>query len=107
LYEIHLPFFTLGVIRDQLSLKYFYEYVNNITIYDKKYLAKNNLPFLPFLLSIFKKCQKNFCSFFSNTLKKMRALCSQPFKKNTESGSFLKNLKTDIFKNVKNQKKFF
>ena len=28
-------------------------------------------------------------------------------KKNKKSVSFLKNLKTDIFKNVKNRKKFF
>jgi hypothetical protein len=54
-----------------------------------------------------KKCQKKIVHFLKYFFKKTTPLSSQSLKKNTFSVSFLKKLKNDIFKNVKNRKKIF
>ncbi len=50
--------------------------------------------------------EKKFVHFLKKIFKNETIMLTT-LQKNTESGSFLKNSKTDIFKNVKNQKKFF
>ena len=46
-------------------------------MYNHKKNKKNDLPFLPFLLSIEEKMSKKINTFFLIFLKKMRPLCSQ------------------------------
>ena len=66
-------------------------------------MNKNYLPFLPFLLSIDKKMsEKNIPIFYKNIFENQSIIITS-MKKNTFLVCFLKKLKTDIFKNVKNR----
>ena len=64
-------------------------------------------PFYLFCYPLVKKCQKIIIHIFKKIFLKRRPLSSEPRKKNRFLISFLKKLKTDIFKNVKNRKKIF
>jgi hypothetical protein len=73
----------------------------------RKILVKNNLPFLPFSLSIGEKMSENFDTSFLIKYFRIVSIMITSVKKTRKNISFLRNLISDIFKNVKNQKNFF
>ncbi len=103
----HSHFFTFFVILTICRhIKCHYNnYYENINV-DKYILKKKFTLFTFFVIHWKKMSEKNYDIFYRIYFKNVTIMLSR-VKKNKNSISFLKNPKTDIFKNVKNRKKFF